>query len=87
MILFVFVFSALLLGHDQVALSEKEPDLIDDSFPRDNKKLTGSAESIHNPVTSERQNHIGWFPVYFICSCIFQLAYSDTCWVIFLTMD
>ncbi|KAM5571786.1 hypothetical protein ABKV19_012063 [Rosa sericea] len=49
--------SELLSGKDQVVLSQKEPDLMDDSSPRDNKKLTGISESIHNPLTFECQNY------------------------------
>ncbi|XP_061988030.1 uncharacterized protein LOC133706499 isoform X7 [Rosa rugosa] len=49
--------SELLSGKDQVVLSQKEPDLMYASSPRDNKKLTGISESIHNPLTFECQNY------------------------------
>lgn len=76
-ILFVYVFSELLSGNDQVAISQNEPDFIDA-----NKKLTGISESMHIPITSGCQNDSGLSPfrvVYvpaFCCStsCFYQSA-------------
>nr|XP_011464210.1 PREDICTED: uncharacterized protein LOC101297645 isoform X3 [Fragaria vesca subsp. vesca] len=48
--------SELLLSNDQVTLVQMEPNLMDDSVPRDNKELTGISESIHDPITFESQN-------------------------------
>lgn len=75
--LFVYVFSELLSGNDQVAISQNEPDFIDAS-----KKLTGISESMHIPITSGCQNDSGLSPfrvVYvpaFCCStsCFYQSA-------------
>ncbi|KAL6177575.1 hypothetical protein ACLB2K_049101 [Fragaria x ananassa] len=60
--------SELLLSNDQVALVQMEPNLMDDSVPRDNKELTGISESIHDPITFESQNLYGWidFSTYMI---------------------
>lgn len=70
--LFVFVLSELLLSNDQVALVQMEPNLMDDSVPRDNKELTGISESIHDPITFESQNLYGWFPYGALCFPVFS---------------
>lgn len=76
-ILFVYVFSELLSGNDQVAISQNKPDFIDA-----NKKLTGISESMHIPITSGCQNDSGLSPFrvvhvpafYCSTSCFYQSA-------------